>query len=125
MSGKPIHQEFFGPFRFWDPVQLEARPDRRFTLDMMRRESDAPTVVFVPERQYPEGFYLWVSDGRAFFEADRRWLYWYPSADAPGVTHHLRIEARRPAVDFQGWSYFFNGTRWIVGRGDQNLTGED
>ena len=37
------------------------------------------------------------------------------------LEHHLRVEARRPAVDFHDWSYFFDGEQWIVGRGDHNL----
>jgi len=63
---------------------------------MESKESAAPTEVFVPLRQYPKGFYVWVSDGAAYFDTERQMLYWYPTRDAPGTVHEITI---RPPLE--------------------------
>ncbi|MEC9072842.1 MAG: hypothetical protein VX938_10700, partial [Myxococcota bacterium] len=87
------------------------------------RESDAPTVIFVPDLQYPDGFYVWISDGSAYMDADRQLLYWYPSRDEPGWIHHLQIEPLLADKEALGWSYFFQGGQGVRAQGDSTLTG--
>ena len=38
-------------------------PEREFVFEMESKESQAPTEIFVPRRQYPDGFFVWISDG--------------------------------------------------------------
>ena len=116
-SGRLIREEFVSDLHFWDPVQGEPRPDRRYTLRMHARESEAPTEVAVPAVQYPEGFYLWLSDGWAYFDAGRRVLYWYPDRNEPGVEHALRIDPPLPDREALGWRYFFRDDQVLRGTG--------
>ncbi|MCA9537519.1 MAG: cellulase family glycosylhydrolase [Myxococcales bacterium] len=122
-SGKLIGQQFISQYHFWDPEKGTPRPDRRYTLQMAARESDAPTEVFVPRRQYPDGFYVWLSDGEAFFDAARQVLYWYPSRNEVGTSHALRIDPRFTDREALGWSYYFEGDRVVIGVGDRASTG--
>ena len=78
-----------------------------FTLEMEGKETDAPTEVFVPRLQYPRGFYVTVSDGHCYYDDKRQLLTWYPSNDAPGAVHELKLQAPRPGVEIPEWDYFF------------------
>ena len=114
-SGKLIKQHFVSQYHFWDPVQGVPRPTGDYDLRMQRRESDEPTEVFVPRRQYPNGFYVWVSDGSAFFDHERQILYWYPSADAPQTDHRLHIQPRSTIREALNWAYFFHEEEVLIG----------
>ncbi|MBV72418.1 MAG: hypothetical protein CMH52_13925 [Myxococcales bacterium] len=114
-SGKLITQHFVSQYHFWDPVQGVPRPTGDYELRMQRRESDEPTEVFVPRRQYPNGFYVWLSDGSAFFDHERQILYWYPSADAPKTNHRLHIQPRSTIREALDWAYFFDEESVLIG----------
>ncbi|MBU1430467.1 cellulase family glycosylhydrolase [Myxococcota bacterium] len=114
-SGRLIQQRFYSQYHAWDPVGGAPRPDRIYTLEMHPRETTAPTEIYAPQRQYPDGFYVWISDGGAYFDAARQILYWYPDAQAEGTRHALRIEPPR-GVEVIGWRYFFKGDR-VLERG--------
>ncbi len=116
-SGRLIAQRFVSDLHFWDPVQAEPRPDRRYTLRHHARESIAPTEVHVPRQQYPDGFYAWLSDGRAYFDAARDVLFWYPDDNGPGHEHTLRLEPPLDDREALGWSYFFRGDEVLAGPG--------
>ena len=100
---------------------------------METHETDAPTEIFVPATiessdwssvQYPDGFYVWVSDGAVFFDAARQVLYWYPTREEPGVAHTLRIEPNLADREALGWSYYFEGDHVLTGTGDSSTTGQ-
>ena len=120
-SGKKLSEQFNSQYHFWDPEYGERPPERHYDLTMGRRESDAPTEIFVPALQYPEGFYLWISDGHAYFDADRQVVYWYPTKDAPGTTHRARVEPHTGKVEALGWSYLFKDGKVLVGSPDPSL----
>jgi hypothetical protein len=111
-SGRLISQRFHGPLAFLDPAPGEALEDRLFELTMETRQTAAPTAVFVPTLQYPEGFFVWLSDGAAYYDRETQLLFWYPTNEAPGTTHSLRL---RPRATQQDWDYFFDGPRSASG----------
>ncbi len=109
MSGKPIAMHFFSDLHYFDPDKGIPNAVHEFQVSFGGKETDAPTVVFVPELQYPDGFYVWISDGYAVWDESARWLYWFPERDEPGFEHALRI---RPPIDGQDdgdWNYFIQG----------------
>ena len=136
LSGKLIHQRFYSPFHFWDPIEGVAPPERRFELEMELKGGDAPTEVFIPRRQYPEGFYIWLSDGQAYYDEGRQILYWYPHAESVGTQHRLMVQPALTDREYHGWRYYYSGSpidagespqekiggRWLVGRGDTSTT---
>ena len=122
-SGKVIHQRFNSQYHFWDPEEGKPNPTLDYELDMARRESDEATEIFVPQKLYSQGFYVWLSDGSAFYDLERQMLYWYPSQDELGVEHHLKLKAWRRDHEALGWSYFFKGDEVLVGVGDATLNG--
>ena len=123
LSGKLIQQHFNSQYHFWDPSHGEAPPERVYELEMARRESDAPTEIFVSKKVYPDGFYVWLSDGVSYYDAQRQILYWYPSADEKGIGHQIRIEPHLDDREYIGWSYFYKNGSTLVGIGDATLTG--
>ncbi len=122
-SGKLIGQSFISQYHYWDPEPTVARPTRRYTLQMHTRETTAPTEIFVPERQYPDGFYVWLSDGSAYYDDAHQILYWYPSRNEPGALHNLRIDPLLPDREALDWSYFVQDGQVINGVGDISLMG--
>lgn len=116
-SGKLIGQRFNSQHAYLDPDEGIHRPEREYLLEMETKETDAPTLVYVPERQYPDGFYAWLSDGVAYYDAGQQMLYWYPSKDAPGTVHSLRIRPPFDDDDVRDWSYFFRGNEVVNGKG--------
>jgi hypothetical protein len=122
-TGKVIHQKFNSQYHFWDPKKGEHSPINDYELHMSRRESDQPTEIFVPQRIYSKGFYVWISDGSAFYDLKRQMLYWYPSRDEGGVDHRVHLEAWSADHEALGWSYFFKGDEVLVGVGDATLNG--
>ncbi|MGC6419443.1 MAG: cellulase family glycosylhydrolase [Bradymonadia bacterium] len=114
-SGKLIRQRFVSQYHFWDPVQGEPRPSGDFDLHMQRRESDAATEIFVPRLQYPDGFYVWLSDGVAYYDDQRQMLYWYPSDDAPHTEHRLHLQPKSQVREAIGWTYYFEGEQVLFG----------
>jgi hypothetical protein len=116
-SGKPLRSHFYSQHHYGDPDKGEAVPEREFELEMASKESPAPTELFVPRRQYPEGFYVWLSDGAAYYDDARQMLYWYPSRDAPGVVHRITIRPPLPGQDVSDWSYFFREDFVLNGKG--------
>lgn len=108
-SGVLVSSSFNSPFTPMEPDKGVPLPVNEYLLEMEGKESDAPCEVFVPRLQYPEGFYVWLSDGVAWFDAGRQILYWLPLNDAPAARHSLRILPQRAWADVHGWDYFFDG----------------
>ncbi len=120
-SGKLIYQRFVSQYEYWKPLAGEPRPTGHYDLHMERRESDHPTEVFVPLKQYPQGFYVTITDGHAVYDAKRQLLYWYPTDDGPGLTHALHIEPWLDDREAPIWSYFFKDGEVLIGRPDPQL----
>ena len=111
-SGRLISQKFLSQYAYWDVRPDAADPEGTYTLKMRGSESGAPTEIFVPERVYSDGFYVWLSDGEAYFDEQRQMLYWYPFNRGPDTIHSIRIEPPRPNKEMLNWTYFFHeGTR--------------
>ena len=116
LSGKPISSHFYSPFHYFDPDRGVPNPEREFQVELGSRETDAPTEVFVPRVQYPEGFYVWLSDGRAMYDDEEQILYYFPTEDHPDHVHQLRIRPPLEGSENDGWSYFFRGSEMVNGR---------
>jgi len=108
-SGQPVESHFYSPYRYLEPDKATPLPVGEFFLKMEAKETEAPTEVFVPEIQYPTGFYVWVSDGICYFDSKHQLLHWYPTNDSPGAEHTIKILPPRPGADVRDWDYFFNG----------------
>lgn len=116
VSGKPVGTHFYSPYHYFNPDKGEPDPVREFEVVYEAKETDAPTEIQIPyDVQYARGFHVWISDGIAYYNHERRTLYHLPSDDAPGARHWVRLlppTEGRPAI---GWQYFFQGDRVIVG----------
>jgi hypothetical protein len=115
MSGKPVAVSFNSDFHYYDPEKGIPDPWREFHLSFESKESDMPTEIFVPEYQYPDGFYVWLSDGWALYDHARHTLYFYPTRDEPGWVHEVTIRPPQPNAERTGWSYFFKGEQSLAG----------
>lgn len=108
ISGKPVHLHFYSPHHYFDPKKGVVNPEREFELWFESKESEAPTEIFIPyEVHYPEGFYVWITDGYAVYDHPNRKLYYYPAEDEPGYIHRIRIRPPLPKKENIGWAYFF------------------
>ena len=125
LSGKPVETHFYGPYHFFDPKKGEMNPVGEFHLSFESKETDAPTEIYVPKVQYQSGFYVWLSDGWAYWEDSTQRLYFYPVADDPGWIHEVTIRAplvttvngQQRGEPMKGWSYFIDGQgRVLVGK---------
>jgi len=88
-------------------------PWLEFEVSYASKETTAPTEIVVPSLQYPDGFYVWVSDGRCHYDTRTQTLYHYPSDDAPGAVHWVRLLPPLPHRQAQGWQYFFKDEKVI------------
>ncbi|MCU0694498.1 MAG: hypothetical protein MUF54_24205, partial [Polyangiaceae bacterium] len=112
-AGKPLSTHFYSDLHYFDPDKGQQIPLREFEVRYMSKETDAPTEIFVPQVQYPEGFYVWVSDGRCYYDHKTRVLYHYPDRDEPDAEHWIRLLPPLPGGQNEGWSYFFDGSRVV------------
>lgn len=115
MAGKPVSLHFYSPYHYFDPDKGEVPPEREFEVVYEAKETSAPTEIFVPDVQYPDGFYVWLSDGYAYFDPDRRVLYHRPTNDEPGARHRVRILPPLEGNQPTGWQYFFRGDQVVSG----------
>lgn len=106
ISGKPISSHFYSDLHYFDPDKGEPDKEHEYELVFASKETNAPTVIFVPELQYPDGFYVWLSDGYAVWSQDDQWLYYFPQNDAPGIEHKVLIRPPLAGQDSNDWDYF-------------------
>ncbi len=117
LAGKPVATHFRSPLHYFDPDKGTPDPVGEFYLEYESRQTDWPSEVFVAESvQYPDGFYVWLSDGRAVYDADRHVLYHYPAEDAPGTNHWIKLLPPIEGQPQEGWDYFFRGDEMVNGR---------
>ena len=117
LSGEPKEMHFYSDYHYFDPDKgkPETWRKREFYLSWESKESDAPTEIYVPQVQYPDGFYVWLSDGWATYDNEKQRLYVFSTADDPDWIHEITI---RPPVDerpMEDWNYFFKDGRALVG----------
>jgi hypothetical protein len=115
LAGKPISTNFYSDYHYYDPDKGKQLPRREFEVRYASKETSAPTEIFVPEVQYPDGFYIWISDGFCTYDAKKTTLYHYPSKDEPGVEHWVQIRPPQPRSDNTGWRYFVHGDKTVSG----------
>jgi hypothetical protein len=130
MPGKPVATHFHSDFHYFDPAKGEVDPLHEFYVEFESKETDAPAEIFVPELQYPDGFYVWLSDGTAVVEyatapygrngksgtLGYHTLYYHPSSDQPGKNHSVTIAQGLPGRENTGWNYYFAKDRALSGR---------
>ena len=115
LAGRPLSQGFNSDFHTYEPVKGIPDPVREFHLTYGGKETDAPSEIYVPRSQYPDGFYLWLSDGRATYDAATQTLYHLPTNDEPGWVHEVIIRPPQEGAVRTGWDYFFHGDQVLVG----------
>jgi hypothetical protein len=116
LAGKPISTHFNSDLHYFDPNKGVPDPLREFEVRYASKETDAPTEIVVPALQYPDGFYVFVSDGICHYDPATSTLYHHPSRDEPGFEHYVRIRPPADGQSNEGWNYFFNGTLAVGGR---------
>lgn len=114
-SGRLVSYKYNSPLGYYEPKPGVPTPIKEFIMTMEGLETSAPTEVTVPRSKYPDGFYVYVSDGRCTYDPVRQILYWYPADDDPDVQHTMRI--RPPWADYgdSEWNFFFNGDQMLEG----------
>lgn len=130
LAGKPISMHYFSPLHYFDPKKGTPNPVGEFEVRYESRETNAPTEIVIPEPRnsekavelgypemasvpYPNGFYVWISDGRCYFDPERKILFHYPDADEPGAVHWIKILPPIEGVQNVGWKYFIKGNMVI------------
>ncbi len=128
ISGKPTHMHFYSDHHYYDPDKGEVDPFHEFELRFASRETREPTTLFVPELQYPDGFYVWLSDGfcsAQYFPQQKNpegsnsgenrkpeWipgyylLNYYPTEDRPEWEHEVLIRPPLKGQEARDWNYF-------------------
>jgi len=114
LSGKPVSLRFYSDYHYYDPDPYEPIPRREFEVAFKTRETAAPTEIFVPPVQYPEGFYVYLSDGHCYYDPDRFILYYYPEKRDPHTVHNLRMRPPYPNYGDRDWQYFFRDSLVIT-----------
>jgi len=114
LAGRPLSTHYYGPLHYFDLNDKLVPPFGEFEVRYDSRETEAPTEIVVPRSQYPDGFYVWVSDGFCYYDDETMTLYHYPTADAPDAKHMVRLLPPLPNNVNEGWKYFFRGDRVIT-----------
>ncbi len=107
LAGKLKSLRFFSELHYFDPEKGIPNPVGEFSLELESKETDEPTEIFIPYYiYYPDGFFVWVSDGYIMYDHKNFRLYWYHEVDDPGFTHKIVI---RPPIEGKisdDWDYF-------------------
>ena len=131
MAGRPMSTHYYSPLHYFNSDKGVPDPVGEFEVRYLAKEVGAPTEIQIPEIRvpsvdakgnttervlpYPDGFYVWLSDGMAYYDSQRHVLQHYPSNDAPGAEHWIRILPPLPGNVAKGWQYFFQGDKVIKG----------
>ncbi len=114
LAGKPIATHYYSPLHYFDPDKGQVNPVGEFEVVYAAKETGAPSEIVIPEGVYPDGFYVWVSDGICHYDPQRHVLYHKPARDEPGVEHRVRLLPPLAGNENRGWQYFFDGDRVIA-----------
>ncbi len=131
MAGIPVATHYHSPLHYFDSEKGIVDPVGEFFVRYKSKETTAPTEIQIPRvpittvddvgnavtrlMPYPDGFYVWLSDGSARYDVERSILYHHPADDAPGAEHWVRILPPLAGNVARGWQYFFQGDRVIAG----------
>lgn len=113
LAGRPISMHYYSPLHYFDLNEKVVPPVGEFEVRYDSRETDAPTEISVPDGVYPDGFYVWLSDGSAYYDAEARTLYHFPDRDEPDAEHVVRLRPPLPGQENVGWRYFFRGDQAV------------
>ena len=116
LAGKPLATHFHSDLHYFDPDKDAVVPRREFEVRYGSKESDRPSEIMIPAWLYPDGFYVWVSDGVCHYDAQRATLYHHPAVDEPGAEHWVRIAPTLAGQENRGWAYFFRGGSMVGGQ---------
>jgi len=117
LSGKLIRMHFYSKYHYFDPHKGIPNPEKEFYLEFESKETSAPTEIFVPRIQYPDGFFVWLSDGTITFDESSQTLYFIPQNDEPQITHWIKFLPPIEGNENSDWDYFVeNSTGRIVER---------
>jgi hypothetical protein len=106
---------YWSDVHYFDPQKGQVDPVGEFELTYASKETAAPTEIFVPARQYPDGFYVWVTDGRCTYDPATQTLYHFPQSDEPGARYTVTLRRPLPGDPAAGWNYFFQGS-YVIAR---------
>lgn len=106
LSGKPVAMHYWSPHHYFDPDKGVPDAVGEFQVVFESKETEAPTRIVVPRVAYPGGFYVWLSDGWAAWDAHDAVLYVHPERDEPGARHTVLIRPPIAGQDTAGWAYF-------------------
>jgi hypothetical protein len=106
LAGKPVSTYFNSDFHYYDPDKGVPVPRRWFEVRYASQETRAPTELWIPRVQYPDGFYVWVSDGACTWDEATQTLYHYPSVDEPGFVHFVQVRPPQAGQENIDWDYF-------------------
>jgi len=117
LAGRLVSTRFYSVHHDFAATHVDGTvdPEREFEVVYDRKETSAPTEIVVPDVQYPDGFFTWVSDGRCTFDPVTRVLYHWPEKDAPGSVHSVRLLPPLEGNVPTGWKYFFHSDQVILG----------
>ncbi len=114
LAGKPISTHFYSDLHWFDPDKGVVPPYREFEVRYASKETPAPSEIVVPASQYPDGFYVWVSDGHCYFDSKSQTLFHFPGRDEPDFVHWVRIRPPLTGQTNDGYRYFFKGDRVVA-----------
>ena len=114
LSGKPVAMHFYSDFHYYDPDLYIPDPYHEFEVSFRSHETTKPTEIFVPPVQYPDGFFVYISDGYCHYDPQRFILYYYPVLREVGAVHSLRLRPPYPNAGDRDWRYFFHGDRVLT-----------
>lgn len=115
LAGKPLATHFYSDYHYFDPEKGQAIPRREFEVRYGSQETRAPTELVLPRVQYPDGFYVWLSDGQAAWDEATQTLYHYPAVDEPGYQHWVRVRPPQTGQENVDWDYFIRDSHIVGG----------
>lgn len=106
-SGKIKSMKFYSDYHFFDPEKGIVNRFGEFEMEIESKETDHPTEIYIPYYiYYPNGFYVWISDGYIIYDHENFKLYWYKYEDAPEFIHHIKIRGILDGQENENWDYF-------------------
>lgn len=117
LAGKPISMRFFSPHHYFDPAKGIVDEVGYFELKFASKETETPTEIFVPQVQYPEGFYVYLSDGWATYDPVSRILFYSAAEDDPTAVHTVILRKPQEGQTEVGFNYFIKDKMVLAGPG--------
>jgi len=113
LAGKLVSMRFWSDVHYFDSDKGEVPAYGEFELVYRGKATQAPSEIFVPLLQYPDGFFVWISDGRCEWDAGRQILYHHPEVDDPGAEHAITLRRPQDGARRTGWDYFIRGDQVV------------